>query len=123
MCVALHGSAHTLGVDSLGVGFDVRTCALRYFEVHLAGLRSTRLYVVHWEDGREAAEALDDRLCEPEVCAVMTMTADSSIAARVCSPSDLGARERDEMFELFCRHFDQVSRQQFEHDLFEKMWC
>jgi hypothetical protein len=50
----------------------------------------------------------------------MTMTADPSIAARVCSPSDLAAHERDEMFELFCRHFDQVNRQQFEHDLSEK---
>jgi hypothetical protein len=65
---SLHGSAHTLGVDSIGVGFDARDPRLAVLRRAFGGVEyRTRLYVVHWEDGRDAAEALDDRLCEPEV--------------------------------------------------------
>ena len=36
--------------------------------------------------------------------------------------SDLSAAQRDEMFELLSRYFDDVSRGQFEDDLAEKNW-
>src|SRR5687768_8205068 len=50
----------------------------------------------------------------------MTMLAGSTITSRVCPPADLSADERDAMFDLLCRHFDGVAREQFERDLFEK---
>src|SRR5690348_7763652 len=51
----------------------------------------------------------------------MTMTAVSStIAAQVSPPSELSDATRDEMFALLGRHFDGVSRRQFELDLREK---
>ena len=50
----------------------------------------------------------------------MTMLAGSIITSRVCPPADLSADERDAMFDLLCRHFDGVAREQFERDLFEK---
>ena len=36
--------------------------------------------------------------------------------------SDLTAAQRDEMYELLSRHFDGVTRPQFESDLAEKNW-
>ena len=50
----------------------------------------------------------------------MTLIAGSTIASSVCAPSDLSPDQRDAMFDLLCRHFDGVAREQFERDLFEK---
>src|SRR2546421_630545 len=44
----------------------------------------------------------------------------SSIVANVCLPAELPDATHDELFELFSRHFDNVSRTQFERDLFGK---
>ena len=55
-------------IDYLTIGFDAR-------DPQLAFLRKTfrpreymsRIYAVHWEDGRELAASLDDRLLAPDV--------------------------------------------------------
>ena len=65
----LHGSACTLGVDCLTIGFDARdprlTTVRRAFRGHEY---RTRLYVVHWPDGAAAADVLDrSHLVGPEV--------------------------------------------------------
>ena len=50
----------------------------------------------------------------------MTMIAAASITSRVCAPHELSDDERRSMFDLLCRHFDSVAREQFERDLFDK---
>jgi hypothetical protein len=42
------------------------------------------------------------------------------IVPAVCRPDELSSAERDDAFELLCRHFDGVDRAQFERDLAEK---
>ncbi len=42
--------------------------------------------------------------------------------SRTLPRSELSAEQRDEMFELLTRHFDGVTRTQFELDLLEKNW-
>jgi hypothetical protein len=49
-----------------------------------------------------------------------TATSDSRIAPRLTSPAMLTRAERDEAFELLGRHFDGVTRDQFERDLAAK---
>ena len=60
--------ARSRGIDYLVIGFDAR-------DPRLAALRQrsrfreyrSLLYAVYWEDGREFAGALDDRLLAPDV--------------------------------------------------------
>jgi len=67
LVMSLHGSGHTLGVDSIGIGLESRDPRLKVLKILRGMTYRAQLYVVHYEDGREKAEALDDRLCEPEV--------------------------------------------------------
>ena len=68
LILLLQGAARARRIDHLTIGFDAR-------DPRLAHLRRTfrprevvsRLYVVHWEDGEELAQTLDDRLLAPEV--------------------------------------------------------
>ena len=65
---ALNKPARALGVNSIGVGFDARDPRLAIARSAFGGREyRTMLDAVHWEVGREAAAALDDRLCQPEV--------------------------------------------------------
>lgn len=66
---SLHGTAHTLGVDCIGVGLDARDPRLPILRRSFSGREyRTQHYAVHWQDGRAAAEAIDhDQLCHPEV--------------------------------------------------------
>ncbi|HEU4387784.1 MAG TPA: hypothetical protein VFV34_08310 [Blastocatellia bacterium] len=65
---ALMPAARDRGIEYLTLGFDAR-------DPRLAQLRnafrpreySSRLYAVHWEDGMDLAQSLDDRLMAPEV--------------------------------------------------------
>ena len=43
-----------------------------------------------------------------------------SVVSHVCSPEELADAERADAYELLCRHFEGVSRGQFERDLAEK---
>jgi len=66
---SLHGSANTLNVDSLTVGFDARDPRLPIVRRAFGGLEyRTQLYLVHWPDGTAAADAVDRmRIVAPEV--------------------------------------------------------
>ena len=66
---SLHGSAHTLGIDSFTVGFDARDPRLAIVRRAFGGLEyRTQLYLVHWPDGATAADAVDrTRIVAPEV--------------------------------------------------------
>src|SRR4051794_8184247 len=50
----------------------------------------------------------------------MTMIDSTSYVARVCPPAEMTDAERGDAYQLLARHFDGVTRQQFEHDLVEK---
>jgi hypothetical protein len=65
---ALHASAHSAHVDCFIAGAAAGDPRLEVLGRSFGGrvIRS-RLYVVFWPDGREAADALDHRLCHPEV--------------------------------------------------------
>ncbi len=55
-------------LDYLALGLSARHPALRAVRRRFAHRRyDSRLYVVHWPDGRSAADALDDRIAFPEV--------------------------------------------------------
>lgn len=47
-------------------------------------------------------------------------TTGSKITSCVCAPSELSRAERTAMLDLLSRHFEGVTREQFEHDLHEK---
>jgi hypothetical protein len=66
---SLHGSAHTLKIDSFTVGFDARDPRLPIVRRAFGGLEyRTQLYLVHWPDGTAAADAVDrTRIVAPEV--------------------------------------------------------
>jgi hypothetical protein len=49
-----------------------------------------------------------------------TVTFGSAILPAVCSPDDLSMRDRAEAFALLDRHFDGVSRNQFDRDISDK---
>lgn len=42
------------------------------------------------------------------------------LSSTIVAPPALSARQRDAMFEIFARHYDEVSRERFESDLAEK---
>lgn len=64
----LHATAQGLGVDNIAVGLDARDPRLAMLRDSFGGREyRTQLYCVHWEDGRDAAAALDDRLLQPEL--------------------------------------------------------
>ena len=65
---SLEGPTLTSEVDCIAAGFDARDPRLGILRRALGGREyRTQLYVVHWDDGRAAAEALDNRLCQPEI--------------------------------------------------------
>jgi len=66
---SLQGSAHQRGVDCLTIGFDSRDPRLPIFRRTFGGSEyRTQLYVVHWPDDEEAANAVEgDQLVAPEV--------------------------------------------------------
>jgi hypothetical protein len=66
---SLHGSAHSLGVDSLTIGFDARDPRLPIVRRAFGGREyRTQLYVVHWPEDATVASAVEgDRLVAPEV--------------------------------------------------------
>jgi hypothetical protein len=64
----LSGMASAREIDYLTVGFDARDPRLAHLrKVFRPREFISRIYVVHWEDGEEAARGLDDRLLAPEV--------------------------------------------------------
>lgn len=66
--LALMQTAHERRLDYLTVGFDARDPRLSHLRKTFRPREySSRLYAVHWEDGAQLAESLDDRLLAPEV--------------------------------------------------------
>lgn len=69
-------------------------------------------------------DSMDDRPgstlphCEPDAVA-----AQGNLSGQVRSVDQLTAADRDAMFALLDRHFHNVMRSQFEHDLNEKQWA
>jgi hypothetical protein len=65
---ALENAAAARGIEYLTLGFDARDPRLaRLREAFRPREFSSRLYVVHWSDGADLAESLDDRIMAPEV--------------------------------------------------------